>query len=262
MTDRFDALGRGNPAPMGFATRAPAAAPPSMLLIGTAPAANVGMYADVKGVDAILLTGADKLAVDTGPLSALKGKLWGASVGDIDFEGLGRLQDAGCDFIVPSAGDPSAAIMRDDDMSRGFEVDTSLSEDLARALDLMPIDFLVLTPPPGIWPLKLSGLIKLEGTISLIGRHFAIRMEQPPTADQLEIVRDLPVDALLIDLASSSADDLKRYRELINAMPPRKPRAGGGDHAVGAVSQTGTMSNSHQHDGNDDDDDDDDDWDD
>lgn len=264
LTDRFDELGRISSAPLGFATRPRAETSPTMLLIGAAPASDAEKYAGARGVDALLLTGAEGIAADDSSLGALgkalKGKLWGVSVGDIGFKGLEHLMDKGCDFVVPSSDDHSAAVLRDDDMTRGYEVDTSLDEDLARAIDCLPIDFLVLTPPPGIWPLKLSGLIKLQKTVSMVGRHFVLRIEQPPTPEELEVVRNLPVDALLVDLTVTSSDDLHQYRKCIDGLPPRKPRPGAGDHndAMSGVPQTGVTDGGHQHEEEDDDDWDDD----
>ena len=257
LTDRLDALGRVSPAPLGFAPRPRDSAPPTMLLIGSTPAADADKHAGAKGIDALLLTDADGVAADKNPLSALDGKLWGVSVGDIDFEGLDRLNEKGCDFVVPTSDNTSAAVLRDDDMARGYEIDTSLSEEVARAIEFLPVDFLLLTPPGGLWPLKLSGLIKLESTVGLVGRHFVLRVEQPPTADELEVVRNLPVDALLIDLTATSGDDLARYRKCIDGLPPRKPRPGHGDHHDATMPQTGILSGGDQHEH-----DEDDDWDD
>lgn len=224
-----------------------------MLLMGSAPASDAGKYADADGVDALLLTGAGNVAADDGKLTALDGKLWGVSVGEIGFQDLERLKDKGCDFVVPSSDDYSAAVLRDDDMTRGYEVDTSLNEDLARAIDFLPIDFLVLTPPPGIWPLKLSGLIKLQTTVSLVSRHFVLRMDRPPSPEELEVVRNLPVDALLVDLTVASDDDLRKYRECIDGLPPRKPRPGAGDHSDAVGPQSGAAGGGHHHENDDDD---------
>lgn len=259
LTDRFDALGRATPAPMGFATRPQAATAATMLLLGSAPAKNAGKYAKTEGVDAIILTGAEALAGDATPVEDLKDQIWGVSIGDIDFDGLDRLKEMGCDFIVPSSDDHSAAILRDDDMARGYEVDTALTESVARALEFLPVDFLFLTPPKSLWPLKLSNLIELESTVGLVGSHFVLKVDKPPSAQDLEIVRNLPVDALLIDLTSTSNGDLKKYRECIDALPPRKIRGGAGDHSDATMPQTGVAPNGHQHDH---DLDDDDDWDD
>lgn len=254
LTDRFDALGRVSAAPLGFATRPRETASPTMLLIGTAPASDAGQYATAEGVDALLLTGAGSVAADASSLKALDGKLWGVSIGDIGFDGLDHLAGKGCDFIVPSSDDHSAAVLRDDDMARGYEVDTSLNEELARAIEFLPIDFLVLTAPSGLWPLKLSGLIKLQTTVSLVGRHFVLRVEHPPTPEELEVVRNLPVDALLVDLTTTSQNDLRKYRECIDGLPPRKPRSGTGDHTDATVPVSGVMDGGHQQE--------DDDWDD
>jgi hypothetical protein len=244
---------------MGFATRPQAATAATMLLLGSAPAKNAGKYAKTEGVDAIILTGAEALAGDATPVEDLKDQIWGVSIGDIDFDGLDRLKEMGCDFIVPSSDDHSAAILRDDDMARGYEVDTALTESVARALEFLPVDFLFLTPPKSLWPLKLSNLIELESTVGLVGSHFVLKVDKPPSAQDLEIVRNLPVDALLIDLTSTSNGDLKKYRECIDALPPRKIRGGAGDHSDATMPQTGVAPNGHQHDH---DLDDDDDWDD
>ncbi|MDP6822379.1 MAG: hypothetical protein QF554_03715 [Dehalococcoidia bacterium] len=253
LTDRLDALGRVAPAPMGFAPRPRATASATMLLLGSAPAEDAGVYADAEELDAIVLTDADDLAADATPLEALERKIWGVSIGEIDFEGLDRLKEKGCDFVVPSSDDHPATILRDDDMARGYEVDTSLTESVARALEFLPVDFLFLTPPKSPWPLKLSTLIELESTIGLVGSHFILRVEQPPSAGDLEVVRNLPVDALMIDLTATSNGDLKKYRDRIDALPPRKPRSGAADHSDATVPQTGSLTGGHQHDQEDDD---------
>ena len=257
LADRLDALGRVAPAPMGFAPRTRVKPAATMLLLGSAPASHADKYADWRGVDALMLTGAEKLATKGSPSKALAEVIWGVSIGDIDFEGLDRLKEKGCDFVVPASDDHPATVLRDDDMGRGYEVDTMLSESVARALEFLPVDFLFLTPPKNLWPLKLSGLITLESTIRLVGSHFVLRVEKPPSSGDLEMVRNLPVDALLIDLTSTSESDLKKYRDCIDGLPPRKPRAGGGDHPDATMPQTGAPTGGHQHDH-----DDDDDWDD
>ena len=248
LTDRLDALGRATPAPMGFATRPRTKTSATMLLLGSAPAKDAHKYAETAGIDAIIFTGADALASDESPLKDLKDQIWGVSVGDIDFDGLDRLKEKGCDFVIPSSDDHSAAILRDDDMARGYEVDTDLTESVARALEFLPVDFLCLTPPKALWPLKLSSLIELESTIGLVGSHFVLKVETPPSVQDLEIVRNLPVDALLIDLTSTSNGDLKKYRECIDALPPRKNRGGAGDHSDATMPQTGVPASGHQHD--------------
>lgn len=251
LTDRLDALGRVAPEPMGFAPRPTAKAAATMLLLGSAPASDAQKYASAEGIDALVLTGADTLSEDA--LNALKDIIWGVSVGDIDFERLDALKEKGCDFVVPSSDDHSAAVLRDDDMARGYEVDTSLTDKVGRALEFLPVDFLFLTPPESLWPLKLSSLIDLEATIGLVGSHFVLRVDAPPSAQDLEIVRNLPVDALLVDLASTSDSELKLYRDCIDGLPARKHKTGGSDHHDATSPQTGTFTGGHSHDHDDDD---------
>lgn len=254
LTDRLDALGRVAPAPMGFAPRPAVKAAATMLLLGSAPASDAAKYApsaSTQGVDALVLTGANSLSEDGA--KALEDKIWGVSVGDVDFEALDALKELGCDFVVPSSDDHSAAALRDDEMSRGYEVDTNLTEKVARALEFLPVDFLFLTPPNSLWPLKLSSLIDLEATIGLVGSHFVLRVDAPPSAQDLEIVRNLPVDALLVDLTSTSTAELKKYRDCIDGLPPRKHRPGSGEHHDATTAQTGTFSSGHSHEHDDDD---------
>ncbi|MBT4072503.1 MAG: hypothetical protein HOC77_06805 [Chloroflexi bacterium] len=251
LTDRLDALGRVAPAPMGFAARPTVKATATMLLLGSAPAIDAAKYTGAEGVDAVIFTGSDALSEDV--TKALEDTIWGVSVSDVDFAGLDALKDKGCDFVVPSSNDGSAATLRDDDMARGYEVDTSLTDKMARALEFLPVDLLLLTPPDSLWPLKLSSLIDLQATVGLVGSHFVLRVDSPPSLEDLEIIRNLPVDALLVDLSSTTSADLKKYRDCIDGLPPRKHRGGGGDHHDATMPQTGTFSGGHSHDHDDDD---------
>ena len=257
LTDRLDALGRVTPTPMGFTPRVAVKPPATMLLLGSVSAGDASKYASCAGpvgVDVLLLRAADSLSNET--LKKLADTTWGVSVDEIDFQGLDELKERGCDFVIPTSDKQAATVIRDDEMARGYEVDTNLTEKLARALELLPVDFLLLTPLDSLWPLKLSSLIDLEATVGLVGRHFVLRVDSPPSSQDLEIIRNVPIDALLVDLTSTSAAELKQYRDLIDGLPPRKPRSGGGEHQDATAAHTGTLPSGHSHDHDDDWDDD------
>lgn len=227
LTDTLHELGRAAPRSIGFGPQRPADRTATMLLIGSVRPAGLKAHAGNDAIDALLITDGDSLSTKPEALKGLDGRTWGVISSAPAPADLDRLKQAGCDFVVPEAEDGPAVLLRDDDMARGYTVDTGLTEEKARALEYLPIDFLILEAPADLWPLKLSGLLKLQSTISLVSRHILLRVSAAPGEDDLVALRDLPVDGLLVDLEAVSAVEVKKIRARLDALPARKPRSGG-----------------------------------
>ncbi|MFW6174161.1 MAG: hypothetical protein ACOC5K_00075 [Chloroflexota bacterium] len=253
LTDKLHELGRAQSAPIGFGPRRQETRKPSMLVIGSIPAEKLSGDGLSEKLDAVIVTDAESLAGGGSAPGPLEGKHWGVALSDASGEQLDALKEAGCDFVLAADENGPAVLLREDDMSRGMETNLELSEDRARALECLPTDFLTLETPDELWPLKLSGLIRLQSVIGLVSKHILLRVDHAPAPDELAVLRDLPVDALIFDLERIQAGEIASARERIEALPPRKPRSTEGRRDAVLPSSHGSANDEDWDDDDDDD---------
>ena len=176
-------------------------------------------------VDAFVLkVGAGGPVPPTGTLDALKGSTWGVGgcIGAPD--DLDALKDAGCDFILVAGDDAPGTVLRDDGMARGFTIQPGLSEERARAVEDLPFEFLVVEVGEESWPITLAVLMRLQGTVSMVSKHILLRVSQLPPADNLALLRDMPVSGLLVDMSAVDEAALAEGRKALDDLEPRRPR--------------------------------------
>lgn len=248
LTDKLHQLGRTTTAPLGFGRPVAAERTPAMLLIGEVAANAEG---DAKHLDALLL----KSAPSEEESKRLGEALWGAVSDSASEEDLDRMREAGCDFVfVPSSNAP-AHLLRDDGMTRGFPLPLDLSDQRARAIDDLPFEFLVVDYETALSKLTIEALLQLQSAISQVGKHIFLRVNECPSDTQLQILRDAPVDALIMDVASAGSEKLQAAKEALARLEPRKPRS----QKEGVLLPQGGRANDYHEDG---DEGDDEDWDD
>ena len=123
------------------------------------------------GADAVLipLSNTEKEAQALSQsLEALGGLPWGATVEELSAEELGRLKEKGCDFVVFSSARAAAAVLLEEEMGKVLEVETSLPDSQAAALDPLPIDALLVRA--GAASLTVQGVMELQSLADLTGK--------------------------------------------------------------------------------------------
>lgn len=141
--DELKLVSQDSPQPMGFRAAPVAAKKPRMLLVATLAEANVEHLADyVSGADAGLVP-IPKLSSGAKTIHKISQAMptipWGGWLKDIGGEEIKPLVEAGCDFVVFPSETPMA-MLRDAEVGRILEVGLSLSEDLLKTIDDLPID--------------------------------------------------------------------------------------------------------------------------
>ncbi len=223
LIDRLHELGRTEAAPIGFGARGPAPRVAAMLLIGDVTVAALKKNAAGKirdGVDAILVDGIP----DEKTASGLGDCIWGVRLRDSTEDALDKLRDTGCDFILVETDEAAALVLRDDGMARGFPITADLSEAQARALDELPFDYLALDYDVPSSKLSLDRLMKFQTAVSMVGKHILLQSRSCPAKVELELLRDLPVDAIVLDVASVGTRGMAAAKKAIDELEPRKPR--------------------------------------
>ena len=220
--DRLHELGRPEQTPIGFGTNSGSPKTAAMLLIGRLGVDRVKESATkaLESVDALILDGPP----DKATMKSLGDSLWGVRLADASVEMLDGLRDGGCDFIHLETEDAPALLLRDDGMARGFAITTALDEERGRALDDLPLDFLLLEYEVEPSELTVARLMKLQTAVSRVGKHILLKTEGIPSLSELELLRDLPVDAIVLDVDTDDDSVISAAREAIDALEPRKPR--------------------------------------
>lgn len=220
--DRLHGLSRPDQTPIGFGTKSSSPRTPAMLLIGRAKAEEVKQISNKTYgiIDCLLLDGQPNKSA----ANSLHDTLWGTQLTTASIKTLNELQNIGCDFIFFDTDKIPAIIVRDDGMARGFSIQSPLDDDLARALDDLPVDFLVLDYQVKTSKLTFAKLIELQSTVSKVGKHIFVKVDECPNSDELSLLRDLPVDAIVLDVDSTNDLLVSDARNVINTLEPRKPR--------------------------------------
>ncbi|MBM3959903.1 MAG: hypothetical protein FJ314_09085 [SAR202 cluster bacterium] len=240
LTDKLQELGKQAPGPLGFGRPRAARKAPSILVIGETGRAGLkdrlANAADAS-LDAVLVHLGEQAQLQEDEVAALKAHLWGVGVKSVSDEQLTALADAGCDFLLVESRSAPAVVFREDDMSRAFPIHAGISEEDARPLEDLPIDFYVLDIDPIWWPLTVEHLIHLQATVSMVSKNILLKVNSCPSATDLPLIRDLPVDGLIVDLDTASKELLSEIRTAVDALAPRKPRSDRGTAAL--LPQTG-----------------------
>lgn len=235
LTDKLQELGKQAPGPLGFGRPRAAKRAPAILVVGeTGRDGLEGRLAKATeaGIDAVVVHLSDQPQLEDSAIELLKDHLWGAGVTSATDQQLTALAEAGCDFLLIESRSGPAVVFREDDMSRGFPIHIGISEEDARPLEDLPIDFYVLDSEPAWWPLTVEHLIHLQATVSMVSKNILLKVGSCPSATDLPLIRDLPVDGLLVNLDTASTELLGQIRTAVEALPPRKPRSEKGAAAL------------------------------
>lgn len=259
LIERLHELGRSEPAPIGFGRPVKKKRKPALLVIGEATSGQIKSLISkgtIEHLDALLLasTPSEKDA------KALGDVLWGirlSGASGVDEKGLDELKESGCDFILVESESTPAIVLRDDGMARGKELPLDITERQARVLDDLPFDFLILKYDVKPEKLSIADLLEFQAAVSMVGKHIVLQVSELPSESELALLRDMPIDAVMVPAGGLSAAQGKSIREAIDAIEPRKPR-GHGDEPVIAQSGQSVVDAEGNDDGFDDDDDNDD----
>jgi hypothetical protein len=248
LIERLHNLGKTDPAPMGFGRRVETKQNPALLIIGQTSPSKAKAFLDssnVESVDALLLDGVPaKTATE-----ALKDVVWGIKASKISHDEMDTLKDAGCDLVLIDSTDVHASVLRDDGMAKGIALPLDVKEQDAHVLDDLPFDFLTVDYTTKVGELTVAALMSYQASISMVSKHIFLRVSESPEAEELERLRDLPCDAVIVDLDSISDDALSTLRERVNGLEARKPR-NHQDEPVSAQTSSGSADgedHDHEH---------------
>ena len=224
LLDFIERISDGSPAPLGFG--APRAVSlPGMALVGRSSRPAVGRRP--RGVpdaavslDAVIVDGAgggDYLKQLGG---LMPGITWGSGLPALTEEAAQACRDAGADLVAFAlAGTAAAAITDDDDLARLVSVAPDLSDRELRAITALPVDCLVLDMTDVSGPWTLQDLVKVGAISRRVDKHVLVEVSQAPGKKDLEALRDMGVNGLIVNLAVVGPADLAALKAALLEMP-------------------------------------------
>ena len=226
LLDFMERISDGSPAPLGFGP-ARAVSLPGMALVGLVTNDHQqGVTAAAEaGLDAAILYGVDG-ADDLKSLGeSLSGIPWGAYVAALSEDAAQACRDGGADLVAFTLdGTAAAAITGEDDLARILSVSPDLDDRELRAIASLSVDCFVLDMNAVSGPWTLQDLVKVGAISRRVDKHVLVEVSQAPGKKDLEALRDMGVNALVVNLSVVSSDDLAGLKSALLEMPRPRPR--------------------------------------
>ena len=218
LVQRLERLGRDAPAPMGFGFSARRQPAPQMLLLASCAAPVELSEEALAHLDGVLITSLNPTDdVKTGETP------WGIMLPEITGDAIGPLREKGCDFIALAAGGVHLDSLRDEELGRVMVTPRELSTEQAHSLGDLPVDAVLLAESLSP-PLTLQALMDLSALRGEIGKAALVLLSGVPSAWEVECLRDIGVDGVVVNAAHAGAAALEELKKHILALPRRRPR--------------------------------------
>ncbi len=227
LMDRLDRIAKGTNRSLGFAPSGNREPLPSMVLL----AWWAGV--DQKEIPLLLKAGADALVVPDSAvskkgtekqLSSVEGANWGVHMEAYDSSHQETDQNKGCDFVVFGIEGTRVDVLAEGERARVLRVPADMPDSQLRGLEDLPVDIIIVRRPVPESPLSLVHLLAISNVRSATGRYLLLEWDAELTAAELEQLRDIGVDGLVVCAGAAQASIVTVLRERINALPRRKPR--------------------------------------
>ena len=218
--DLLSRIREGVSAPLGFgATRAERL--PGMALVGLVSrdhAKGVDTAAEVPA-DAVIISGVDGPDAVKKLAESLSTKPWGARVTSLAEGEAQSYEESGSDLLVFNLDGTAASALTSEDIARILFIDPGIDENQLRAVASLPVDAFLLSMTGASSAWALQDLATVGAISRRVDKYILVEVSQPPGKKDLEAMRDIGVNGLVLDVGSTSAEKLKELRTALMEMP-------------------------------------------
>jgi hypothetical protein len=232
--DRLERISLGAPAPMGFGVPR-AQKTPGMALVGLVSGDYAaGLRAVSKlAPDAALISIAD----GSPPLSEIGSSLgeaipWGLCVTSLTQEEAQTYEDGGSDLLAFSLEGTPASALASEGMARVLCIEPSIQIEQLRAVNSLPVDVVFLSMTGVSAPWTLADLATIAGVSQRIDKYLLVEVSQLPGAKELEAIREVGVQGLVVDVGAAAAKSLADLKAALLDMPRQRPATKGRAAAI------------------------------
>ena len=177
-----------------------------------------------EGADAVLISQVklkgESLAQTVDSLAEIP---WGVSLEEVTAPELSKLKEMGCDFLVFDAARAPLILLREQEMAKIVKVEPSVADGLARAIEQLPIDA-VLIGADGERPLSVHRLLVCQNLANLVRKPLLILAPLAMGGEDLEELLQTGIAGVVVNLERGVKGELSQLRQAIDALPPSRRR--------------------------------------
>jgi len=140
------------------------------------------------------------------------------------------------DFMLFPYKDFPVNILKDASVDRVLSIPLDILEAQARVVDLLPIEAIYIDTGFENSP-TLHSIISLSETRSLIDKPCIISANSVLSASDFECLRDIGIDAIIMNLKKFTAQSGKQFFENLTELPKRKPRENKSSAVIPTINQ-------------------------
>ena len=232
LLEKLEQIFEGGGQPMGFGAAVTRTKIPQILTIASAPVGNVQLISHVtkENADALLL-GIENLEKDSKILTKMnraKAEIpWGVSIEKVSKEDIQQLIELGCDFVVFDPTKTPAAVLIEKKIGKVLRIDTSLPENLARAINRLQVDAVLLNSAgEEETAFTVHRLMVLERLAGSTGKHVLITMPSGLSTSDIEILWELGVRGVIVDMTLEQPEQrLSQLKEALQQLPTTRKKS-------------------------------------
>lgn len=232
LLEKLEQISNDSGQPMGFGAVPSRTKISPMLTVASVPAGNTQLIslAAKEGADALLLT-VENLEKDSKTLAKMnraKAEIpWGVFLEKVGKEDIGQLIELGCDFIVFDPAQTQAAVLMEEKIGKVLRIDTSLPENLAKAINRLQVDVVLLNPVGGgETAFTVHQLMVLERLAVNTGKYVLMTMPPGLSTGDIEILWGLGARGVVVDMTlEQPGQRLSQVKEAIQQIPAARKKS-------------------------------------
>ncbi len=227
LVSRIEKISRGSPAPIGFGAASRADQTPAMALIGILSRNPLKEAKHLSSLDAdgALLQDVSSDEDIASLTEALGSTPWGVKTANLDGKTADGLVQKGCDFFLVDAASATVETAKDDRADLILSIPADAGDGFLRSLEDLPIGAAFISINAND-PLTLQSLIDVASMRTMFDKYLLVQVTSDLSGKELEALRDVGVDAVVVDLGSASEESLKAMKQRLLDLPrQRKPRS-------------------------------------
>ena len=257
LLDRLERVNRGATNSMGFGNVARAEKVPPMVLLGTL--SDPGKSA--QGASILAQIGADGALIEGMSVEEIKEKLikpldkvpWGIGVQELVGEQTSHYREQGCDFVAFGPERTLLGALEDEDPAYILYIQPDMDERTLRAIEDLPVDAVLMSMKSVEPPLTLQHLITIASVRNEFSKYLLLEVTGVLTPRELEGLRDIGVDGLVVDATAHSAEELEGLRDSLLALSRRQRDKSRGSLNAVLPRSAYALPGTHSHEEDDDD---------
>jgi hypothetical protein len=215
---------------MGFGAGGRTEKLPAMVLIGDLSSGKRAVQAAATlskiGADAALVPGEGPEGTPKNVAEALKDVPWGVRASALTGDSVTGLRDRGCDFLAFAPEGAQVGALSDEDAGYILCVSQDMDEQALRAIEDLPVDAVLLALDSVEPPLTIRHLLAIGAVRGSFSKHFLLEAPAELTSDELEGLKEMGVDGLVVDATTASAKEMRGLKDRLMSLSRRQRNRG------------------------------------